>query len=87
MAHRPSSRERLMRDWITDPIDRGPFFVQAHAKEPWHVETDDNCEIMLCGKFISVDLASSKVQGSWGQRKCADCWMKLETTRKVRGLR
>jgi hypothetical protein len=62
------------------------FWVQAEPKELWHMETDDNCEVMLCGVVISVDLKSSKVQASPGPRRCPDCWMEAEKLRRIRGF-
>lgn len=60
--------------------DRLHFFVQEAPKEPWHVETDDNCEVMLCGKVISVDAPSARIQQRRGPRWCTDCWMKLQAS-------
>lgn len=51
------------------------FFVQESPREPWHVETREHCEYMLCGKFISVDAAQSRVQYRWGPKKCFDCYV------------
>lgn len=60
--------------------------MQAYPAEPWHRETDDNCELMLCGAEISVDLGSSKVQSQPGLRRCASCWMVAEKYRRIREL-
>jgi hypothetical protein len=62
------------------------FFVQETTKERWHVETDENCEVMLCGKVISVDSSTARVSHRWGQRKCPDCWMRLEALHKVEAI-
>lgn len=62
------------------------FWVQAAPKEPWHQETDEDCELMLCGLRISVDLVSSKVQSMPGPRRCADCWLEGEKLRRIREL-
>lgn len=53
------------------------YFVQARPGEAWHVETDEDCEWMLCGYFISVEGEQQKIQGRWGVRKCPDCWLIL----------
>ncbi len=49
-----------------------PFFVQEHPRGPWHVETQDDPEKMLCGISVSVD-ASVKVQRRWGVKRCLWC--------------
>ena len=67
--------------WIPPRIGTGlskHFFVQLKPREAWHVETDDDCEIMLCGTRISVDEQWSSIQSRWGPRKCPDCWIKLK---------
>lgn len=51
------------------------FFIQVGPKQPWCVETVDNCEVMLCGKFVSVDDERVRIQYRWGPRKCPDCFM------------
>ena len=60
------------------------FFVQATAKGSWHLESDDNCEVMLCGAVIPVDLPTSKVQNRCGKHRCASCWMRHEEERRLR---
>lgn len=62
--------------------DRLTFFVQEAPKEPWHVETEEDCEVMLCGKVISVDSPTAKVQYRRGPRWCPDCWIILQRLRK-----
>lgn len=47
------------------------------------MESEEDCEVMLCGKFISVDMASIKVASSWGPLKCSDCWIILERMRRT----
>jgi hypothetical protein len=54
------------------------FFVQARSLEAWHCESEADCEEMLCGYRISVDLETTKVQSRWGPRKCPDCWIILQ---------
>lgn len=54
------------------------FFIQARPREAWHVETDEDCELMLCGYRISVNSELSKIQYRWGPRKCPDCWLLLK---------
>ena len=53
--------------------ERPWFYVQETPVDPWHVESRDNCEVMLCGKFISVD-SGARPQTRWGQRRCPNCW-------------
>jgi len=43
----------------------------------WHVETREDCELMLCGLLISIDV-NARVQTRWGPRRCPDCWYELE---------
>lgn len=62
------------------------FYIQAASKEPWHVESDENCEVMLCGTVISVDSWSARVAHRWGLRRCPDCWMLLEKQHRVESL-
>lgn len=63
--------------------DRQEFFIQDSPKEAWHVESEDNCEIMLCGKFISVEKHGVRISASWGVLTCADCWMALERKQRT----
>jgi hypothetical protein len=51
--------------------------VQREAREGWHVESEEDCTLMLCGATIPL-LGSVKVRSSWGTYRCADCWMILE---------
>ena len=67
--------------WIINPRKQD-FFVQEKPKEPWHVESEENCEYMLCGLFISVEV-SARVSANGGPLKCADCWMRLERKRRT----
>ena len=53
------------------------FFVQEGDREPWHVETDDDCEVMLCGARIPVDSPYAKIQNWWGPKKCPDCYLRF----------
>lgn len=53
--------------------DRRPFFVQETPRSVWHVESEDDPEVMLCGETISVDSTASKVQGRWGTKPCLWC--------------
>lgn len=55
--------------------DRQFFFVQEAPREQWHVESDENCEVMLCGKTISVEAPLAKIQYRWGPKKCPDCFL------------
>jgi hypothetical protein len=67
--------------WILTPRRRD-FFVQEKAKDSWHVESEEDCERMLCGYFISVD-TSARVSATGGPLKCPDCWMILERNRRT----
>ncbi len=67
--------------WIINPRKQD-FWVQEKSKLPWHVESEENCEMMLCGYFISVD-ASTQVSNTGGPLKCPDCWMILERMRRT----
>lgn len=53
--------------------NRDPFFVQAAPRGVWHVETEDDPEVMLCGERISVDSTSARVQYRWGTKPCLWC--------------
>lgn len=61
--------------------DRQDFFIQAVPKGPWHVESPDNCEEMLCGMTITVDAPNVRIQYRWGPKKCPDCFMIYERRR------
>lgn len=67
--------------WIINPRKQD-FFVQEKPKDQWHIESDENCEVMLCGYFISVD-SSARVSAHGGPLKCPDCWMILERKRRT----
>jgi len=62
------------------------FFVQEDFKEPWHVESDGNCEVMLCGKIISVNSMTARIRATWGQRRCPDCWVETERLQRIKEL-
>lgn len=56
------------------------FFVSRGAREPWHVESDDDCEVMLCGAVIPAEGPGSqavRVQSWWGPKKCPDCFIRF----------
>ena len=59
------------------------FFIQDKPKGYWHVESEEHCEYMLCGYFISVEQMGVKIQNSWGPSKCPDCWMLYERRRRT----
>jgi hypothetical protein len=63
----------------------GSFFVQDEPKGMWHAESDEHCEVMLCGKIILVD-SHARIQSNWGPRRCPDCWMRLEELRRIQAL-
>lgn len=60
------------------PINPEPFYVQEYDRGPWHVETPDNPERMLCGIEISVESTSAKVQKRFGVKPCLWCKHWLE---------
>jgi len=60
------------------------FFIQEHLGEAWHVESEANCEVMLCEKWISSDNMSVRIQSRWGTRKCPECWIILEKVKRER---
>lgn len=62
---------------MTWPRDREPFFIQQHDRGPWHVETPDDPEQMLCGIRVSVE-DSVKIQKRWGLKPCLWCKRELE---------
>ncbi len=59
------------------------FFVQEKPKDFWHVETEEDCEVMLCGKNISIEPSSVKVSRIWNNRRCPDCWIIHEKMRRM----
>jgi hypothetical protein len=67
--------------WIINPRKQD-FYVQQKSKDVWHVESEEDCERMLCGHFISVN-ESVKVSATGGPLKCPDCWMILERARRT----
>ncbi len=67
--------------WIRSPRKQD-FFVQEKAKDPWHIESEEDCEWMLCGLFVSVN-SNCRVSSTGGPIKCPDCWMILERTRRT----
>lgn len=50
------------------------FFVTEGPRQPSHVESNEDCERMLCGKIIPVD-GTYTVQSWWGPKKCPDCFL------------
>lgn len=56
---------------------RADFFIQEESRGIWHAESRDHCEIMLCGKFISVD-ANVRIQQRWGPKKCFGCYVEFK---------
>ena len=78
-----TSDERPVHEWLGGVRDQD-FFIQARLGEAWHVESEKDCEIMLCGKFISSDNMVVRIQSRWGTRKCSDCWIKLEEVKLAR---
>jgi hypothetical protein len=54
------------------------FFVQRQLREAWHVESDEDPTVMLCGYRIPLEGATVKVQYRWGPRKCPDCWIEYQ---------
>lgn len=60
--------------------NREPFFVQEYDRGPWHVETPDNPERMLCGIEIGVD-SSAKINKRFGLKPCLWCKKTLEDAR------
>lgn len=62
---------------------RGDFFVQATSRAPWHVESDDDCERMLCGVVVPLE-SSARIQTRWGARKCPDCWVLVRAREALR---
>lgn len=67
--------------WILNPRKQD-FFIQERPKEPWHCESEDDCETMLCGLRISVN-GTYRVSNNWGPLKCADCWMVRERQKRT----
>ena len=57
------------------------FYVQDAPKKPWHVETDEHCEYMLCGHIIPVSSETQRIRTEPPSRAygCPDCWLKLRT--------
>lgn len=52
---------------------RDPFFVQAEPRAVWHVESEADPEVMLCGERISVGSTTAKIQYRWGTKPCLWC--------------
>lgn len=67
-----------MEEWLDSPAqarrERRWFFVAEAARQPYHVESRENCEVMLCGKVIPVD-GPAVIQSWWGPKKCPDCFI------------
>lgn len=53
------------------------FYIQVSPREPWHIESPEHCEFMLCGLVVSVDLNVRIRSGAAPSRAlgCADCWL------------
>lgn len=69
LAYRPVAAVTEERSW---------FFVSEGARSPWHVESDADCEVMLCGRVIPVEgpgTSMVRVQSWWGPKKCPDCFL------------
>lgn len=64
-------------EWLEPGAKRRLFFVQEKPRAEWHVESDDNCEVMLCGYVIPVE-ADARIKYSWGEKKCLDCFIALK---------
>ncbi len=62
------------------------FYVQETRRGLWHVESDEHCEYMLCGLYISVDATSANIAVSPGSRQCADCWILLDMQHRIERL-
>jgi hypothetical protein len=62
------------------------FYVQERRREPWHVESDEDCERMLCGLRISIESKGANISQIPGSRICADCWILLELQHKIEAL-
>lgn len=58
------------------------FFIQPAPRELWHVESDDDCEVMLCGLVVPVDNEMVRIQYRWGPRKCPDCFIRYEARKR-----
>jgi hypothetical protein len=52
---------------------RDHFFVQERPRDAWHVESEDDPEIMLCGYVVLVDDLFVRVQKRWGKTRCPEC--------------
>lgn len=64
-------------EWLEPGAKRRLFFIQETPRGEWHVESDEHCEYMLCGKFISVN-ADVRIKQSWGEKKCFTCFVRLK---------
>ena len=58
--------------------ERATFYIQVSPRDPWHIESPEHCEYMLCGKFISVDASVRIRSGAAPSRAlgCPDCFMR-----------
>lgn len=72
----------MLDEWVDTPPagarERRHFFVSEGEREPWHVESQEDCELMLCGIWIPVEGPGSgktRVQTWWGPKKCPDCFL------------
>lgn len=72
--------------WWLGSTERSTFYVQEFSKDAWHVESPENCELMLCGKFISVDAPYTRIRTNQPSRSlgCGDCWMLLQQRQNER---
>lgn len=59
--------------------ERVTFYVQEFSKDAWHVESVEDCEVMLCGKVVSVDAPYVRIRTNQPSRSlgCGDCWIIL----------
>jgi len=59
-------------------VSRARFYVQREPRAVWHVESDDDPEVMLCGEVISVELSNARVSHRVGLKPCLWCKKKLD---------
>lgn len=64
--------------------ERDRFYVQREPRAVWHVESDEDPELMLCGERISVDLATVRVQHRFGLKPCLWCSKSLADSSSAR---
>lgn len=70
----------LLADWISGKKRTSLFWVQPRNREAWHIESDEHCEFMLCGLFISVDSAEARIRHAVPSQAvaCGECWMQAK---------